>query len=73
MMPNFEKKLRQSPWYIGPEVSRGVPVTAPLRIPKVEVERIHPLALINPAFWTWDAERVLRVFQLFGVLKGENP
>ena len=59
-MANFDKKLRQSPNY--------VPHVLLLRIVEREIAGQHPLATIDPAFWTFDADRVLRVFQLLGIV-----
>jgi hypothetical protein len=68
IMPNFDNKLRQSPWYVG-----AAPSASDQRLHRTVVcksvadEAMHPLARVDPLFWTWDAERVLRVFQFLGI------
>lgn len=64
-MPNFEKRLRQSIWYVPARFNRG---HAEIAVP----EEPHPLATISPQFWTWDAARVLMIFRLFGVIGREH-
>ena len=60
MVPNFDRKLRQSPWFvIGIELTPGTAVSAPMRMP--EIPRAHPMALADPRIWTLPYEVVGRI------------
>lgn len=64
-MPNFDRRLRQSIWYVPARFDSG---RAQIAIP----EEPHPLATISPQFWLWPAEDVLKIFRLFGVIEKED-